>query len=172
VGRNLSYKKDLFFLHKGFSGHNHIPSGDDDLFVNTVATSRNTRVVLDPDSFVYSTPKTNWADWLRQKQRHYTTSRYYKPVHKILLGLYSGTHFLLYPFLIASLLLVPAPYVWFVWPAFGLRLVLQAVVYYESMQKLKEKDLFWLFPFFDIWQFVYYIIFAPAIWKTPGKNWK
>ncbi|HKP31992.1 MAG TPA: glycosyltransferase, partial [Chitinophagaceae bacterium] len=37
VGRNLSYKKGLFFRVKGFSSLNHIPSGDDDLFINKVA---------------------------------------------------------------------------------------------------------------------------------------
>jgi glycosyltransferase involved in cell wall biosynthesis len=172
VGRNMSYKKDLFFRNKGFTSHNHIPSGDDDLFVNTVATNENTAIALDPESFVYSTPKTTWGEWLRQKQRHYTTSKYYKPAHKFLLGLYSGSHFLLFPVLILALLVTPAPLVWFIWPVFGLRFVIQALVFYKSMQKLKEKDLFWLFPLFDLWQFFYYVIFAPALWKSPKKQWK
>ncbi|MEP6617350.1 MAG: glycosyltransferase, partial [Ginsengibacter sp.] len=38
VGRNISYKKTLFYRHKGFASHNHIASGDDDLFINTAAT--------------------------------------------------------------------------------------------------------------------------------------
>ena len=38
VGRNLAYSRDLFFKHKGFASHQHILSGDDDLFVNQVAT--------------------------------------------------------------------------------------------------------------------------------------
>src|SRR5690349_11291019 len=38
VGRNLAYRKNLFFRNKGFSSINHIPSGDDDLFINRVAT--------------------------------------------------------------------------------------------------------------------------------------
>ena len=37
VGRNLSYKKELFFRNKGFSAVNHLPGGDDDLFINKVA---------------------------------------------------------------------------------------------------------------------------------------
>jgi len=171
VGRNLSYKKDLFFRNKGFSLHNHVPSGDDDLFVNSVASGKNTRIVLDEDTFVYSTPKTNWREWLRQKQRHYTTSKYYKPIHKFLLGIYSGTHFLFYPLLLISLVFTPAPLKWWVLPVFGLRFLLQGVIFYESMEKLKEKDLFWLFPLFDLWQFIYYLIFAPALWKRPRTKW-
>ena len=36
VGRNLAYRKHLFFDNKGFGSHNHIRSGDDDLFINEV----------------------------------------------------------------------------------------------------------------------------------------
>ncbi|TDX00437.1 glycosyltransferase [Dinghuibacter silviterrae] len=172
VGRNLSYKKDLFFRNKGFAGHNQIPSGDDDLFINAVANARNTRIVLDASSFVYSPPKATWAEWLRQKQRHFTTSRYYKPVHKFLLGLYSGTHFLVYPLLLLSLLVTPAPWSWYIWPVFGLRFLLQAVIFYQAMRTLREKDLFWWFPLLDLWQFIYYVIFAPAVWKRPSNKWK
>ncbi len=40
VGRNLAYRKNLFFQNKGFSSINNIPSGDDDLFINKVATKK------------------------------------------------------------------------------------------------------------------------------------
>src|ERR1017187_6129193 len=43
VGRNLSYKKSVFFRHKGFSAHNNVPGGDDDLFINK-ARSEERRV--------------------------------------------------------------------------------------------------------------------------------
>ena len=94
VGRNLSYKKDLFIRNKGFSSINHIPSGDDDLFINKVATGKNTAVIIDPDAVTRSIPKTTWSGWLKQKARHYTTAKFYKPKHKFLLGLYFITQFL------------------------------------------------------------------------------
>ncbi|MEJ7677682.1 MAG: glycosyltransferase [Segetibacter sp.] len=40
VGRNLSYRKDVFLRNKGFSAINHIPGGDDDLFINKVANKK------------------------------------------------------------------------------------------------------------------------------------
>jgi hypothetical protein len=40
VGRNLAYKKELFYRHKGFSSHNHIPGGDDDLFIIWLLTAK------------------------------------------------------------------------------------------------------------------------------------
>src|SRR3984893_14829860 len=49
VGRNLSYKKNLFLRNKGFSSINHIPSCDADLFINKAATRENTTVIIDHD---------------------------------------------------------------------------------------------------------------------------
>src|SRR5204862_7566706 len=88
VGRNLSYKKDVFLRNKGFSSINHIPGGDDDLFINKVATKKNTAVIIDPEAVTRSIPKTTWRSWFKQKARHYTTAKFYRPRHKFLLGSY------------------------------------------------------------------------------------
>lgn len=168
VGRNLSYKKSLFFRHKGFSSINHIPSGDDDLFINKTATKKNTAVVIDPDAITRSIPKTTWGSWLRQKSRHYTTAKYYKPKHKFLLGLYFATQFLFYPLLAAAIIF----YDWrFVLTVFGIRFLLQGFVLFKSMKKMGEKDLWPWFIFLDMWMFFYYIIFAPALWRKPKRSW-
>ncbi|RYY56865.1 MAG: glycosyltransferase [Chitinophagaceae bacterium] len=168
VGRNLSYKKDLFLRNKGFSSINHIPSGDDDLFINRVATSTNTAVVIDPDAMTYSLPETTWSGWLKQKRRHYSTSRFYKRKHKYLLGLYFTTQFLYYPLLAASLIFFD----WRIVAAVALlRLVIQGIVLSKAMKKMGEPDLRGWFLVLDIWMFFYYIIFVPALWKKPSKRW-
>ena len=168
VGRNLAYRKDLFFRNKGFSAINHIPSGDDDLFVNRVATKHNTTVVIDPEAFTLSQPKQTWKEWKRQKNRHYSTGKFYRPGHQFLLGLYTGSFFLFYPLLAASLL-------FFDWRLslipFVLRLITQAFVWKKAMKKLGEEDLFSWFFFWDLWMFFYYILFAPALWRKPRKTW-
>lgn len=168
VGRNLSYKKGLFLRNKGFSSINHVLSGDDDLFINQVANKNNTAVVMDPEAFTLSEPKKTFSEWVQQKNRHYTTGKYYKPVHKFLLGTQSLTHTLFYPLLLASILF----YDWRIsLGLFGIRTISQAIVYYKAMYKLDEKDLFGWYWLFDIWMFIYYCIFAPAIWRRPKKNW-
>jgi len=168
VGRNLSYKKGLFLRNKGFSSINHVMSGDDDLFINQVAHKGNTAVALDPATFTLSEPRKTFGDWMRQKNRHFTTGKYYKPVHKFQLGLYSLTHFLFYPLLTLSIIF----YDWRIsLGIFAMRAITQAIIYYKAMQKLDEKDLFAWWWLFDIWMFIYYCIFAPAIWKRPKKRW-
>ena len=168
VGRNLSYRKDLFFKNKGFSSINHIPSGDDDLFINKAATKTNTAVVIDPDAITRSIPKTTWKGWLRQKSRHYTTAKYYKPKHKFFLGLYFATQFMFYPLVMASIIFYDWRWALIV---FGLRLILQALVFWKSMKKMGEGDLWPWFILLDMWMFFYYIIFAPALWKRPLNKW-
>jgi glycosyltransferase involved in cell wall biosynthesis len=169
VGRNLSYKKAIFYRHKGFSAHNNIPGGDDDLFINMAATKKNVKINLDQNSFTLSSPAETFAQWKSQKNRHYTTSKYYKPMHKFLLGLYAASQFLFYPILIAACIF----YNWkFCLIGWGIVLLLQTIVYAKTMKKLGEKDLFPLFIFFELWMFFYYIIFAPSLLRKPKASWK
>jgi len=169
VGRNLSYKKTIFYRHKGFSAHNNIPSGDDDLFINMAATKTNTKINIDKDTFTLSESPKTWLQWINQKNRHYSTGKFYKPLHKFLLGLYSLSHFLFYPLLIVSILF----YNWqLALIVFGARFLIQAIVLYPCMKKLNEKDLYPWFLFIDIWMFFYYLLFAASIFKQPKKAWK
>ncbi len=168
VGRNLSYTKKLFFKNKGFSSLNHVPGGDDDLFINLVATKDNTNVVIDNDAITLSEPKKSWKDWVRQKTRHYSTGKYYKGKHRFLLGLYAITHFLFYPLLMVSVFFADWRMVVLI---FLTRFISQAFIFYKSMEKLNEKDLWPWWWLLDIWMFLYYLIFAPALWKKPRQNW-
>jgi glycosyltransferase involved in cell wall biosynthesis len=169
VGRNLSYKKVIFFRHKGFSSFNHISSGDDDLFINTAATKNNTKINISPEAFTLSDSPSNWNQWIKQKRRHYSTAKYYKPLHKFLLGLYSLSHFLFFPILITAI----AFYSW-QWSllVFFIRFIIQIIILYPSMKKLNEKDLFPFFIFLDLWMFFYYFIFSITLLMKPRASWK
>lgn len=96
VGRNLAYKKELFFQTKGFIKHRHVASGDDDLLVNEVATGRNTTIEVRRESHTVSEPRESWADWWLQKRRHLSTGSFYRTGSKIFLGIFTLTHLLFY----------------------------------------------------------------------------
>ncbi|MCD7977228.1 MAG: glycosyltransferase, partial [Tannerellaceae bacterium] len=55
-GRNLSYRKDLFFRNKGFRNSLSLHAGEDDLFINTNANKKNTKVVYSPESMTEMIP--------------------------------------------------------------------------------------------------------------------
>lgn len=174
VGRNLAYKKLLYNSVKGFTSHSNIPSGDDDLFINQVATSSNVAVSLNPSTFTYSRPKKTWEEWRKQKQRHLSTGKYYKPLHKVLLGAYSFTQTIFYPLLIAVLLLSIKSLIALaiIGGIFILRLISLIIVWFGAMNKLNEKDLkpyFWLW---DLWLPIYFLRFFPTLFKKVQKQWK
>jgi len=168
VGRNLSYKRSVFFRHKGFSAYNSIPGGDDDLFINKVATKKNTAIVIDHEAHTISKPKTTWKTWRAQKRRHFSTSKYYKPVHKFLLGAYSFSHFSFYFLAIAAAIM----YNWeIVAGIFLVKSIVQQIIFSKVMKKLNEADLIkWLF-FMDVWMVFYYIFYAPMLWKKAARTW-
>ncbi|MCB0794567.1 MAG: glycosyltransferase [Flavobacteriales bacterium] len=87
VGRNLAYTKETFFQArgKGPRKHDQLMSGDDDLFINQVAKGRSTAVMVDPASFMETDGTPGLSMWFRRKRRHYTTARYYRFGHKIML---------------------------------------------------------------------------------------
>jgi hypothetical protein len=169
VGRNLSYKRELFIKNKGFSSINQIPSGDDDLFINQVANRRNTAIVVDHDAHTLSEPKTRFKDWMTQKYRHYTTSKFYKKKHVFLLGLFSISQFLVYPAMIVALIFTKEYTI--IIGIWAFRALLQGLILRGAMKKLNELDLWPWYILFDIWSIFYYLITLPSVWKSPQKNW-
>ena len=168
VGRNLGYTSNLFYEYNGFSSHMKIASGDDDLFINEVATKSNTALSLSKDSFTYSLPKKKMSKWIFQKRRHITTAKYYKPLHKFLLGLYALFTLLFWTVFTVSLLynfkiaLVVG----------GFRIAFQYVVFFAINKKLDEKDLIIWTPFFELFLICFQIsifisnkISKPSRWK-------
>lgn len=154
VGRNLAYKKSLFFKGKGFASHMHIPSGDDDLFVNQNATKRNVAICVHADAIVWSNPKTSYQSYRRQKRRHFGAGKAYKAKHKRALTTHMFSVFMFY--LLLVLLLVVQPNFWYV--ALGgyfLRLALQFLIWVPVMRRLKVADLLAWIPLMDIFYFVY-----------------
>ncbi|WP_235938134.1 glycosyltransferase [Chitinophaga solisilvae] len=170
VGRNLAYKRELFFRHKGFTSHQHLASGDDDLFVNAAANRKNVGVVIDKQAFTYSEPKISWNSWFRQKTRHMSTGKHYRFGHKFVLGLFSLTHFLFYPAFILALFF-PPPILWYVLGIFGLKVLVQSIITFAAMRKLDESDLFKFSWLMDIFMVLYYILFTPALLFRSKNRW-
>lgn len=100
VGRNLAYKKSLFFESGGFSHLMTTRAGDDDLFVNHVATRTNTAVVLTRESLTWSPAKSTFKEWWQQKRRHLSVSPQYRTSTKFRLALEPLTRGLFYALVI------------------------------------------------------------------------
>jgi hypothetical protein len=136
VGRNLAYKKGTFFRNEGFRGFLNERSGDDDLFVNKVATGQNTAIVCSPESITWSPPKTNWYEWLHQKRRHLSVSNHYKTGSKMRLTIEPLSRALFYLLLIAIALMGGGMAIGIAYALWWLRLVMQLSVINISAYRL------------------------------------
>jgi glycosyltransferase involved in cell wall biosynthesis len=170
VGRNLAYKKDLFYKQKGFSKHYHITSGDDDLFINQASTQENTNVVVSENAITYSLAKTNFTDWKRQKQRHLTTAPHYNSNSKtkITLGytFQYGFHLLFLAVLVFKTTIIAALV------GFILKIIFQMIIFKKTSKKLNEVDLWALSFFYEIILLIVYPIFhISKLFHKPNK-WK
>lgn len=170
VGRNLAYHRELFNRNKGFSSHHHIVSGDDDLFINQVATSQNVAVVIEPSTFMYSKAKQTEDDWKYQKKRHLSTGKYYRSKHKFLLGLYAFSHFATW-ILFAACCFFPAIIIYAA-SAFVLRWLVQWYIFQRVCGRLREGDLINYIWLFDIWLLWYNFKSLPAIFLKQKLHWK
>jgi len=169
VGRNIAYHKKEFMDIDGFKDHEHIHSGDDDLFINQIANFNNTSICFKKDSFTISEPKIDFKEWIHQKRRHITTSSHYKGLHKFLLGLFYLTQISFWVFSI--LLLALQINVALTLSLIFCRWVIWYLVISKSAIKLNEKDLVSFAPIFEISIiFIQLFIFIKNI-ISPPKHW-
>ena len=142
VGRNLAYRKELFFSSGGFSHLMTNRAGDDDLFVNQVATPSNTAVVVSADSYTWSPAKRTFRQWWLQKRRHLSVSPSYRPETKRRLVIEPLTRGLFYAAVLAAA--INAFWTWYFVPLyialalFLLRWILQTVVINLSAHKMNQ----------------------------------
>lgn len=170
VGRNLCYKKSVFFRFKGFASHQHIQSGDDDLFVNQAATKRNTAICMEKNGFTLSAPKTSWGEWFFQKKRHYSAGLHYRFAHKLLLFMYPFSY--LFFLLTFTLLLYWKCLPYTLLSIFLLRFIFQMFTFRKIFSRLGDMDLVLLSPFLEL----FYLGMQPVLLSSnlfsKRNKWK
>ena len=169
VGRNLAYRRSIFFENNGYGAHNHLISGDDDLFVNANATKTNTSVEFRKGTHTRSVPSSGLKEWMIQKKRHLTTAPYYRVRDKIQLVTEPATRVLFYSSLIILLCSK------FLWPGVsavaGIRLLSQFTIFYLTGKKLNEPGLLPYLLFFDLFSPVMNgLLFLSNTGRKTGRN--
>jgi hypothetical protein len=170
VGRNLSYRKSLFYAEKGFSAHYTVHSGDDDLFINRVATKKNTRIEISKESHTWSPAKESWGQWIIQKRRHLNTSPHYTSSSRRLLGLYNVSKFGFFAALVPLTLWNYNPILYL--PILGGYLLSLMLIVLLTGRKLNDGNLVLFAPIFDILLVIILpLIYLSNIVKRP-ERWK
>ena len=139
VGRNLAYKRETFFSVGGFKGLLGNRAGDDDLFVNRIANAANTVVVNNPNSIVWSVPKTTWREWFHQKRRHLSVSPQYRTRSKIQVTLEPLSRGIFYSCVLASAIVGSIELISIALALFLLRLLVQLIIINVSARRLNMR---------------------------------
>lgn len=171
VGRNLVYHKQLFFENKGFYGHMHLKSGDDDLFVNKIGRKSNVGLLLTENSKTISVPKSSFSQWKLQKARHISTSKYYALIFKLLLGLKLLGTFLWYIGIGLSFIFLKN-YLTFIISIILFYYVFRAFIEFSILKKMGEKKLTFHFFWFDLVQIVLQMYFWLVSQIMKQFKWK
>lgn len=154
IGRNLAYRKDLFYKQKGFSAHLNLRRGDDDLFINQVATRENTRVETGSESVMRMQPASYPKEWKEEKIGYSLTARFYHGAQRWLAGFETATRLLFYLAWAAGVVTGILHARWLVagiaFLPFLLRFGVQAFVMNKTAKALGEKRRYYLtLPVFD-----------------------
>ncbi len=176
VGRNMAYRKKLFFEQNGFFKHLLVTGGDDDLFVNSAATAENTGIVVGRDSNTLSVPKTTWKAWFRQKKRHLSVGKFYKTTDKFILGALSISHLWCW---ISCILICYFAYtsrdivlMGTIGGVMLLRWVAMWVIMYHIKKKLSEELSLIFLPFLDFMYSIYYLVIGFATIGNKNVKWR
>lgn len=157
IGRNLAYRKELFFREKGFSAHLNLRRGDDDLFINRIATVNNTRVETSEGAVVRMQPVLRTKEWREEKIGYTSTARLYHGIQRWLVGFETSSRLAFHSCCAATL---AVGIIRLHWVAAGIaslawimRFTLQAIIVNTTAKRLHEPRRYYLsLPVFDFLQ--------------------
>lgn len=157
IGRNLAYRKELFFKQKGYSTHLNLQRGEDDLFINQIANADNTRVETDARAIMRMQPVERYKEWKEEKVSYMATARYFKGAQRLLLGFETFTRLLFYAACLGGIVMGIMSLHWLVAGIalliYLLRFTVQAIVINQTASDQKEKRHYYLsLPVFDLLQ--------------------
>lgn len=169
VGRNIACKKMALLQAQQSPKWCKTASGDDDMLVQLVGNKKNVSVVSEQEAHTISAAKEHYADWKRQKQRHFSTGKLYNGRSKLFLGLYGLAHGLMW---LLFIVLLFTPYRGVVSVVMMARCLSYWVFWHYAAKKLKEQKAIKNMLPVDFGWALYNFVFSPyIIWKTK-QAWK
>jgi glycosyltransferase involved in cell wall biosynthesis len=170
VGRNLAYRKSTFLKVDGFSAHENILSGDDDLLVNKASTSSNVAIQLHANAQTVTKGETSWERFIYQKRRQLTAGAYYKQSDKIRLAVFGATSFLYY--MLFGILLLNSPFSLLIFVIFVTKQALEYLLFRGVAKRLKVQDLMPLLVVLEPLYIFSITAIGISTWFWKVKEWK
>ena len=161
---NLGFTSTLFYENNGYSSHMNVAVETENLFLKEAATAKNITITTSKDSITYN-QSLSFANWFKSGKDRLFSSKYFSAGVKFNLGLFFITQLLFWIGAIAGSIIYQ-DLTWFI--LIGVRFFIAGIVIGKSAFKLSEKDLFYLFPFWELLNICLQIsIFISNIFSKP-----
>lgn len=157
IGRNLAYRKELFFQQKGYSSYLNLQRGEDDLFINRIATDTNTRVETDFNATMRIQPVEYYKSWREERISYMATARNFRGIERYLLGFETLSRLLFYAVCVAGMVFGILHFHWLVaglsFLLWLIRFVAQSIVINQTAKEMGGgRNYYFSLPVFDLLQ--------------------
>ena len=157
TGRNLAYRRQVYDELNGFAAIKESFAGDDDLFMHQVAQKTDWEYTysLLPETFVTSATPATFSAFIRQRRRHFSSSKYYPSNIKAgyFFAYMSNLILFIFPLqaIITKLLLLPALLLFF------LKFLVDIFVIAKAAKVFKQKMSIWIL---FLWEFFFILSYS------------
>lgn len=171
-GANLAYDRKVFYEVEGFTGIDHIASGDDMLLMHKVSKKYPDRIhyLKSADAIVSTKPMTSWSSFFNQRIRWASKAIHYddKRIFAVLLLVYLFNFFFL-------VLLIAGCWNHFYWLCFLIAWLLKTIVefpFFCSIARFFNKR--WAVKWFFLFQplHIFYTIISGLFGQFGKYEWK
>lgn len=150
IAQNIGYTKSLYFEHKGFNYLN-MNIGEDDLFIQKIATEDNVSVVMHPNATVRQLQCGGLGWWYNVSKYYGHTYRYYSGQAKRFLFGELLCRFLFFAASGAILALLPLLWIGIPLLFVCVRLLIVELTMRRIGLRLGEKKVLGIYILFDLW---------------------
>ena len=145
---NQAYCKTLFYKVNGFIKEMKIPFGEEQEFIRQIATKANTVISIAPESMNTLEEKPSWSHAFQIQKKYGLQLKHLGIFQQLKVRLYHLSVLAFYAVLTILLLFL---YQWeIVLGLFVIRYIITIFYFAKLLKNFNEKDLVWVFPFFEI----------------------
>lgn len=172
-GANLAFRRSVFIELDGYSSHQHLSSGEDELLMQKIASKNKYKIKFcwDKDAVVYTKPNKNLGEFLAQRKRWASKSLHYENknliLHLIVLYLfYIGLLFqLILVFLLSKAFIIS------LFISLSVKIFIEFILLLNGSKLLFDRSLLKFLVMAEIFQIIY-LLYAGLAGLFGNFKWK
>lgn len=166
----LGFTKELYFNVRGFN-HLNMNVGEDDLFLQQIATRDNVSVVLSPRAACRERSWNNWRWWWQRAKALYTTRKYYPKRTTTKSTTELITRMLFFASVVAALIVMPWEFKVVAMVLTAVRLLYVLFITMRNARRVGERGLIGLHFIYDIIEPFVRLFIAIGSSRNEKQSW-